>query len=402
MVDDRMVGIVVPIYKEKLNVFDRISLQQLQNVLGKYPICFAAPKSLVFDYDICVDAYVERFDDKFFESTESYSQLMMCTDFYKRFQSFKYILIYQLDAFVFSDRLKEFCAMDFDYIGAPAPKIIWDHLTRYVGNGGLSLRKTKSMLRVLTNKNEILFNSKMEDILQCEDKFFAYCSSLPKLNFKTPTVEQAFSFSIEYDVRHCYRNLVRKGKVPFGCHRWYRDNFDDWWKIIKAYGYRLSIKDINAHTANDEYLLVRYNRVLPYLQSRLYRETNKQIMGKMWQELLPLRDSYSLWGYGKDGKVAEKILSRANIKILRIYDQNIVEQGQFFRPPKAIELLMNKKECIIISTRNHEEEIGNYLKEIGLVYGEDFVSFSVLKRVVYKKYVQRWISSLPHGVLFYE
>lgn len=44
---------------------------------------------------------------------------MLEADFYRRFGKYKYMLIYQLDAFVFSDKLLDFCEMGYDYIGAP-------------------------------------------------------------------------------------------------------------------------------------------------------------------------------------------------------------------------------------------------------------------------------------------
>ena len=42
--------IVVPIYKKQLSDLEKISLTQLQRVLGDYPRVFQAPESLEFDY----------------------------------------------------------------------------------------------------------------------------------------------------------------------------------------------------------------------------------------------------------------------------------------------------------------------------------------------------------------
>jgi len=44
---------------------------------------------------------------------------MMSPAFYDAFKAFDYILIYQLDAFVFRDELEYFCSLGYDYIGAP-------------------------------------------------------------------------------------------------------------------------------------------------------------------------------------------------------------------------------------------------------------------------------------------
>lgn len=48
---------------------------------------------------------------------------MLSAEFYDRFAAYEYVLIYQLDAFVFADRLAEFCQMGYDYIGAPVRRL---------------------------------------------------------------------------------------------------------------------------------------------------------------------------------------------------------------------------------------------------------------------------------------
>ena len=72
--------------------------------------------------------------------------MILSADFYKHFTAWKYILILQLDVYIFgtADDLKNFVAMDKTYIGAP-----WTKEYAYsigipeekCGNGGLSLRK---------------------------------------------------------------------------------------------------------------------------------------------------------------------------------------------------------------------------------------------------------------------
>ena len=37
------------------------------------------------------------------------------------FLEYQYMLIYQLDAFVFEDKLDYFCELGYDYIGIPVP-----------------------------------------------------------------------------------------------------------------------------------------------------------------------------------------------------------------------------------------------------------------------------------------
>src|SRR4029079_3572600 len=87
-------------------------------------------------------------------SEAMYNRLMNIPYFYRHFLEYDYILIYQLDTFVFENNLEEWCNMNIDYVGAPwinstwvnnlKKKISWiDKFIYPVGNGGLSLRKVK-------------------------------------------------------------------------------------------------------------------------------------------------------------------------------------------------------------------------------------------------------------------
>ena len=84
--------IVVPIYKNQLSDLEKISLIQLQRVLGDYPRVFQAPESLEFDYGCLGEGFsVERFPDEYFTGVYSYSHLMLEADFYRRFDKYKCI-----------------------------------------------------------------------------------------------------------------------------------------------------------------------------------------------------------------------------------------------------------------------------------------------------------------------
>ena len=41
------------------------------------------------------------------------------TEFWEKFADYEYVLMYHLDALVFSDQLQEWCGKGLDYIGAP-------------------------------------------------------------------------------------------------------------------------------------------------------------------------------------------------------------------------------------------------------------------------------------------
>ena len=140
--------IVIPVYKNKLSEFEQSSLKQIVNVCGdRYDIVLICPKFLNTKYYNDIANYifmVEYYDDKYFLSQRSYSNLCLEEKFYQPFSNYEYMLIYQLDAWIFNDRIDDFCNMGYDYYGAPH---LWGIGEPRVGNGGFSLRKITAMIK---------------------------------------------------------------------------------------------------------------------------------------------------------------------------------------------------------------------------------------------------------------
>lgn len=243
----QQVAVVMPVYQGTLSRTDKVALAQLQKVLGAYPKIFLAPESLTFDYGELGKGFsVERFPDEFFKSATTYSVLLLQQDFYRRFLDYDSILIYQTDAFVFSDRLREFCAMGYDFIGAPVGRYVplWNLLGARIGNGGLSLRRPAACLRMLEEHGDWLKEGAVlqDAFLACEDAFFAACGVRDE-TFRVPDVRTALSFAVQDDLQHAFRRM-EEGWRPFGCHSWTLSVEHGFWrKIIEAEGYDLS--DVN-------------------------------------------------------------------------------------------------------------------------------------------------------------
>jgi hypothetical protein len=124
LLSSKKIGIVIPIYKSDLSDKEKISIMRVFKVLHKYRIIFVAPQSLsLINYKRYFELYnhqLIRFNDKYFyQDLEGYNDLLLSEDFYKTFSEFRYILIYQPDAYVFRDELMEWCKVGYDYIGAP-------------------------------------------------------------------------------------------------------------------------------------------------------------------------------------------------------------------------------------------------------------------------------------------
>jgi len=168
------VAILIPIYRIELTENEKIALSQCAKILKKYDIIIIHPNNIDIakiknDYQI---GKAKPFDRKYFSNTNGYNRLLLTIDFYREFLQYKFILIYQLDAFVFHDSLQYWCRQDYDYVGAPWIGEAWPHaimrntkkplwannfIFRYlffakenfVGNGGFSLRKISSAIIAL-------------------------------------------------------------------------------------------------------------------------------------------------------------------------------------------------------------------------------------------------------------
>ncbi len=232
-------AIMIPIYKPRradLTWYEKISLERCIEVLGRYPLVFVAPEGRTFDYlPTEIDYTVETFDERYFGSLYSYNALMLSPKFYERFSNYEYILIYQLDAFVFSDRLEEFCRLGYDYIGAPWPVGIGIKGTLYlsVGNGGFCLRRVQACIDLLKNHSDFLKSTQMP-----EDAIFSYLGRMNPDEFKVAPLRTASEFSFEILPERYYRK--NGNKLPFGCHGYHRYGLNFYGRFFSECGYDLA------------------------------------------------------------------------------------------------------------------------------------------------------------------
>lgn len=350
------VAIVVPHHKAVFSQNEKISLEQLYRVLGKYPIFVVAPEHLrgqlsLYNWE---NIFVS---DESFGSTDRYSRTFLSQWLYELFLKFEYMMIYQTDAFVFEDRLMEFCSLGYDYIGAPWNS--YDPATRKlgvrIGNGGFCIKKIKSVIEVLNQKEHILGDNPMREHMEkVEDLFFAYCGIREDLSFKVPSINISSEFSIEHSVNGSLNNL--KYKKPFGCHDWFRLNYDVWKPYVESFGY---ISDPNDSQGNEtDYRLFC---LMSYVNEV---ENDAQLIPyfKEATEILP--QNIAIWGYGDYGKIFERILRLGGREVV-IFDRKI-----HMPAPEEI-----RNYYIVISTRKYGDEISEKLSNWGLIKYRDYTTF---------------------------
>lgn len=312
------IAIVIPIYTLKFNKYEEISLKQCIKVLKSYNLFFVGPNWLKAQ---CEKRYKDigykEFDDSYFTSTKMYSRLCLEEKFYNEFIDYEYILIYQLDAFVFEDQLKEFIYENYDYIGAP---LLNDSYWRtyHVGNGGLSLRKTQKCIEILREKDNILKKYKEPQIiLDYEDHFWSYCGYLSEVDFRVPTIERAARFAMQNDSCNVYRTIKKQG-FPFGVHMWWNGTDSKYWKnVICHMGYDI---DINGQ---EEWKFLRKKRVIDYYNLFVKNRVGKDNTAFLQEIGISRQKKYLIWGRGKYGRYAYNLLSCLGVKIEGYIDNDV-------------------------------------------------------------------------------
>jgi len=248
----KTVAVVTPaFYKPHLTPEEKISLKASDKYLGGYDKYFIVPERLDIKKNKRKGYHFIKFPNEFFVNTKTYNKLLLSEIFYKKFSGYKYILIYQLDALVFSDELLQWCKSGYDYIASP-----WIHsnigfLTHKDnspvsgGNGGFCLRNVRNSLEVLNRVNiatrrtssqdwvrklwfciavitgqshKIWLNAPADNYPFNEDGFWALEATKYLPTYKVAPFNKALKFGFEKLPRRLFE--INNSKLPFGCHAW--------------------------------------------------------------------------------------------------------------------------------------------------------------------------------------
>ena len=248
--------IVVTFVWREMKSMEKMAFKCGVRRLENHPFAVVHPQSYSIEY--LKEKYPRIIDmpmaDMNFKSVDSYNEMMLTPEFYQSFSDYEYMLIYQLDAFVFEDKLDYWVSQGYDYVGAPwLPKsdswlqyAVGDivikvlklfpiinnrvhHPHKYfeVGNGGFSLRRIPTMIRILTESKEEIKRLPKGSLERKEDIAISLLLG-KKYKLKIPNWRTAAFFSFEYNPNRCYR--VTDGHLPFGCHAWNSRNWELFWR----------------------------------------------------------------------------------------------------------------------------------------------------------------------------
>ena len=266
----KQVAIVIPFYKESITAYEEIALQQCKTILFGYPVIAVKPQSLTLPPKASLINYAQviSFDERYFAGIAGYNSLMLSQDFYAHFLEYEYILIYQPDAFVFSDQLNYWCNQDFDYIGAPWIRKSGEggilkqttlkiqhwlsvnfnlkkgglpnkyQFENKVGNGGFSLRRVRKFYNICSAmKSQITYYLQHTGTHQYnEDAFWSVEVNRKEKVLNIPSWQTGLNFAFETYPQRAYE--LSNNHLPFGCHDW--DRYIEFWRpVFKTYGYQI-------------------------------------------------------------------------------------------------------------------------------------------------------------------
>jgi hypothetical protein len=251
------VVVLIIAHKQFLSDAEKASLKQCYKVLGKHDIVLICPKGLdVAEYIAIYPQAKIDFIDPVWQSTYAmFNRLKIEPFLYERYKQYEYILFYELDAWVFSDELAYWSKKNYDYVGAPwvredaahnlkfipgqnggfslrrvksylkvlhsfkiidSPSVVWKHHRKFHNGAQLFLRVPLILLRMLGWQNN--FHSEMKKADYNEDVFWS--KRVPEIypDFTVAPNEDAMKFAFEQRPSVLYR--LNQEKLPFGCHAW--------------------------------------------------------------------------------------------------------------------------------------------------------------------------------------
>lgn len=372
-------AIVVPCYKSELTQNELVSLIQCDKVLNEYDRFFVMPKGITIPHGF-EGWKTKYFDEAFFSSVSTYNRLMLSAAFYDEFLDYNYILVYQLDAFVFENRLMSFCEMKYDYIGAPWPVGFCYHTKEkskvlYVGNGGLSLRNTGAIKKWITNNIDYIHKC-LDEYGWNEDVVISFSDDM-----NIAPVDVAKTFSIENGYATTYEIITKN--MPFGSHGLLRYDFKLAQRIYALYGYEVEPVD-NPFAKVDLKLLQEENTIF---EDSFFDNNIAEIFGMAFPGF---NKEVIIWGAGNIGEKICWIMKRNGMKIECVLDSSLrKEEIDGIKIVNPLEYLrLNKSKNVIVAFKHNDEAIA-FLNDIPNSQEIRYRTYSEIYEYAYQLYLQR-------------
>ena len=268
----KKVAVLINFYKKELTSEEIISLKSCISKLKNHNLFFLGPDNIdLTEYKKnAPDVNFHLVPPIFFKGAINYSRYLLSENLYKDFKDFDFILIYQLDCFIFRDELDFWASKDYDFVGSPLFENFEENENFQflgVGNGGLSIRNVKNIYKLLNSwekQTPYLGIVKSKYLAGIQYKlglvFYKFISSLTGYKYhrplnsilnnhnddiilglfyskelgilKTPTPLEASRFSTEIHSEYLYEKNNRS--LPMGCHAWQKYEPEFWSRHINT------------------------------------------------------------------------------------------------------------------------------------------------------------------------
>jgi hypothetical protein len=269
--------VVIPVYQRISDPAEILAVRRALATFRAHPVHFLCPDSfaeeLLADFRFLHPAvHLQRFPDAYFRSLRSYSALLLHPEFHDRFAAFDHLLLYQPDAYVFSDQLDHWCAKGLDYVGAPWFRNFDTEGTaaqfiERAGNGGFSLRCVRTLRALMGRRLSLWQKARFRWLLarhklrahrpwSFQLRFFLQAKTFRELStlicteslppnedcvlaliyprifpdFRAATAAEAIPFAFESQPENLY--ALNGRTLPFGCHAWRRHSPAFWEQFI--------------------------------------------------------------------------------------------------------------------------------------------------------------------------
>ena len=280
--NEKNCAVVIPHHRETFTQNEEVTLVNITSKLADWSIYLVVPDNLNLNNiymtlkRIGRNVRIIQIRHEYLSSWRNYNRFCINAEFYKLFNAYKYMLLCQLDVWIFKDTLQYWLDKNYDYIGAPWPsskskkKIlrIWDKLLslllvlrisqfnpEYVpvgGNGGLSLRNINAHIKILEDP---MYRPNWNIFVKClfhyfirlrfvtlfififkffggignpkqffvseefnEDVYISSLLSLFQKAFKVAPPRVSKHFAVESNIKY---ELSKMKALPFGLHKWH-------------------------------------------------------------------------------------------------------------------------------------------------------------------------------------
>jgi len=254
MIKNKIV-IVIPIYSLFLKGYEIKVLDKLSSLCKDYEIYFIHPKSLNLNKEELFFSYNFKclsFEDSYFKDIAGYNRLCLSYSFYDSFKDFDYLLIHQLDAFIFENAFEKWISQNYDYVAPPwvgvdafkfirgtfennVPLLLKAKLLPlhrrlfghdfFVGNGGISLRKVRTFKRVLK-----IFDSIAREWAYNEDLFYSLYVPAYYPIFRIPSFDKALTFGFDLNPLEAFE--LNGNELPMAAHGFDKPAYLSQWQAV--------------------------------------------------------------------------------------------------------------------------------------------------------------------------